>query len=252
MNYRTVSSQQIIGKVFRDFRPSETDWTAGDVLEWIGETVENIGHHTGFVKKSKTLEISDYRCKLPCDLESLHMVEYQGAPLACGSDRSGFGLVWEEKTNKTSKSSDLQFYTDIEGFTDLPNGITYNDDPYYLINPDYIQTSFRDGTVKLHYQGFNVDKDGFPLIPDEYNYREACTWNIIYHLLLRGMRHPTIQWDNALELTNQYIVKARNRAKTQSIDQAERFKRMWTRLIPPNYSHSVFFANHDSNENLSF
>lgn len=256
MTYKTVSSQEIISRVFRIFKPEETDWSFSSAFESIGDTIDDIGFHTGYRKTSKELEICDYRHKLPCDLSCIRMVEYQGNPLRLGSDETGYGLVDEPRTtniqagySRNLHASNVQQYTAIDHTVSNPE---FKDDPYYLINPDYIQTSFRQGIIKLHYNAYYLDEDGFPLVPDDYNYKQACAWGIMSNLLLGGMKHPTINYEMASDKYDYFVRRARNSAKTSSIDQKERFKATWKRLIPLENAHSVFFTSNDTPENLSF
>ena len=38
---QTISSQAVIAKVYRDFRPNNSSWTS-DAIEWIGEGIRGI------------------------------------------------------------------------------------------------------------------------------------------------------------------------------------------------------------------
>jgi len=67
MIYRTVSSAQIITKVYRDLGISRGDWEM-DAFEWIGEALEHIGAGPQLEKKEALLTLVSYKSILPSDL----------------------------------------------------------------------------------------------------------------------------------------------------------------------------------------
>ena len=72
---RTVSSAQIIAKVYRDLGISRGDWEM-DAFEWIGEALEHIGASVQLVKKEAILTLVSYRAILPSDMVRLVDVFY--------------------------------------------------------------------------------------------------------------------------------------------------------------------------------
>ena len=73
MNYKFISSKEVIGKVFRDLKPKDAGWTY-DAVEWIGEALDFIGYHGAFEKKVGEVAIADFRGEFPCDLYQLIQV----------------------------------------------------------------------------------------------------------------------------------------------------------------------------------
>jgi hypothetical protein len=71
--YKTVSSQTIIRKVFRDLRPENDDWI-DDAVEWMGEALEHIGSASQLCQKQCTLTIKDHKACLPGDLYFVNQV----------------------------------------------------------------------------------------------------------------------------------------------------------------------------------
>ena len=70
--YKTVSSQTIIRKVFRDLRPENDDWI-DDAIEWIGEALEHIGASTQLCQKQCVLDVKNHKVLLPSDLYYINM-----------------------------------------------------------------------------------------------------------------------------------------------------------------------------------
>lgn len=73
MIYNTISSNNIISKVFSDLNLKEESHRISDMREWIGEGLEKIGAYSYFNIKvtgkenEPILILSDYICKLPND-----------------------------------------------------------------------------------------------------------------------------------------------------------------------------------------
>lgn len=264
MNYKTVSSKAVIAKVFRDLKPSTDNWV-GDAVEWIGEALEFIGHHSGLVKQAQSLTISDHRALLPCELVDIIQVEYNGSHLHYGTDTTGYDLPNADRTtnaqpyNATDVTTAAVFQTQAN---EHPMGndtykqqkqikaASYGGGDYYVINPDYIQTSFQDGTIKVHYTAYPLCDDGLPRIPDNIYYKQALEWYIIRQMMMGGYTHPSINWQLADVQWKKYCVAAQNDAAYPSIDKMESFKNMWVRMVPNLNAHSDFFIGNNTQERL--
>lgn len=263
MIYKTISSQAIIQKVFRDLKPADTSWTT-DAVEWIGEALDFIGFHAGFEKRVKEVTIENFRGEIPCDLYQLMAVEYEGMPLVYGTDLTAYD---QDRTtsmtpeSNSSTSTVARFETTPGTIQNSPTGqstfkqtkTTMNrsqSSDYYVINPNYIVTSFEEGTVKLHYDGYPLDDCGFPLIPDNIYYKQALEWYIIRQMLMGGYKNENFNWQIADQQWKRYCVAAQNDAAYPSIDKMESFKNMWVRLVPNINAHSDFFMGNQTQERL--
>lgn len=100
MSYKTVSSKEIIGKVYRDFKPGNASWTY-DAIEWIGEAIGFIGYHCGLETKvtCDPIEVCNHRACFPCDMETLIGVSHKGRRLPLGTDLSK-GLIRKRGANQ--------------------------------------------------------------------------------------------------------------------------------------------------------
>ena len=52
-------------------------------------------------------------------------------------------------------------------------------DVTYSVKPGYINTTARDGYLKLSYDSVKTDQFGYVLIPDSISYIEAIYWYIV-------------------------------------------------------------------------
>lgn len=264
MIYKTISSRAVIQKVFRDLKPNDSSWT-NDAIEWIGEALDFIGFHAGFEKRVTTLEVENFRAAIPCDLYQLMAVEYEGRPLPFGTDLTAYDTnrtTLMSPNGSSGVSTVARFETTPGVVQNSPTGEStfaqtktvsdrkYSGD-YYVINPNYIVTSFEAGTIKLHYDGYPVDECGYPMVPDNIYYKQALEWYIIRQMLMGGYRNENFNWQVADQEWKKYCVAAQNDAAYPSIDKMETFKNMWVRMIPNINAHADFFMGNQTQERLN-
>ena len=65
----------------------------------------------------------------------------------------------------------------------------------YIVDCDYIKTSFASGKVCISYTAFPIDEDCFPMVPDDISYKEAMFWYIYKQMLLGGFDKPNNKID---------------------------------------------------------
>lgn len=232
---------------------SSMDWIM-DGFEWMGDAIQAIGTSAPLVKKIEDLTIESHRAKIPCDLSVLFFVEYKGRQLRMGGDFTGYGLVDKERTTKIysntlSAEGGLIYYDGSPA--DFEKVLELVDNDYYLLNPNYVQTSFESGTIRLHYAAFPLDKNQYPLIPDDFYYRKALEWYLISQLLLSGYKHPELNWQLADQKWEEFLPRAQNSMKFPDIGRMDRFKNMWQRLIPPTKLPADFFAGAEDSDRIA-
>jgi len=122
----------------------------------------------------------------------------------------------------------------------------------YIIDGDYIKTSFASGKICLSYMAFPTDEDCYPLIPDDISFKEAMFWYIYKQLLLGGFDKPTnkIDYTFADQKWQYYCTQARNSANYPDIDKYQSFMDQWVRLVPSINRHAVFFEDLNDRETL--
>ena len=181
--------KSLIAKVNRDFKPANTSWY-DDGIEWIYEGLAEIGTGVNLINKTKDFEVHHHRCAVPCDMQLHHRVIHNCKDLP----NINIGKL-RDFNNSTSQS--------------------YGHD-YYYVEGGYFKFSFEVGTVRIIYDGIDVDCDGFPTIPDSVEFFTALSWFIVYHLLLQGNTFPNISIDIADREWNKYKRRARNIATMPS------------------------------------
>ena len=264
MNYKTRSCKYIVQKVFRDLKPTDSSWTT-DAIEWIGEVLEYISVNPILERKAKELNITNFRSSLPLDLMHINQVEYNGVALPYGTDTSAHDLPNAPSTTNAQHYNHDGVAT--AAFTTNPNSTNrdYNETfyqrkhvrnsqnrtDYYVLNPNYIQTSFEEGTIKIHYSAVPVDDCGYPMVPDNVYFSEACFWYILKKMLMGGYTNPIFNYEYASNKWDEYCIKAGNDLMFPSVDKIEAMKNQWVRLIPNINFHADFFKGMgDTQENL--
>ena len=132
------------------------------------------------------------------------------------------------------------------------NEIATNKDSY-IIDCDYIKTSFPTGKICLSYMAFPVDEDCYPMVPDDISFKEALFWYVFKQLLLGGWDKPTnkINYVMAEKQWQKYCTQARNSATYPDIDKMENFMNQWVRLVPETNNWELFFEELNTRENLN-
>lgn len=265
MLYNLISTQEMLGKIFRDFRPADGSWIA-DGIEWIGEALQAMDISPLHEKKKVFMKITGHRKRLPCDLRGIRGVEYKGYRLPLGKDLTGLSLSADfPRTTQFAPSSE-SLNSIYAGTTDTitpPQSsewdgtnieIVLADVPgagdYYMIVPGFIVTNFEEGNIWLHYDAFPTDSRGLPMIPSNYLVKEAILWYVISRMLLAGYEHRKISFEEADTMWKDIKIQAMNDAMFPSIDKVAAFGKMWVRMAQNINLPDQFFMNAEDGERL--
>jgi hypothetical protein len=125
----------------------------------------------------------------------------------------------------------------------------------YIVDCDYIKTSFESGKICLSYMAFPTDEDCYPLVPDDISYMEAMFWYIYKKLLISFVAPPEtkrngINYTFADQKWKYYCTQARNAANFPDIDKYESFMNQWVRMIPSINRHDTTFEDLNTREDL--
>lgn len=146
MKYNLVSSKYIISKVYRDLDIDKQRDISSNIIEWIAEAMQLIGHHNIYEEKEVELPIIDYKAEIPCDFLELRDISMYGISLASSDDRN---------------RSDL----------------------YYYIKYPNIIFNVRNDKCKLSYYAIPTDEEGLPMVIDNMNVINAIFEYIVTKLL---------------------------------------------------------------------
>jgi len=289
--YKTTSSKVLIRKIFRDLKPSRDNWI-DDAIEWIGEALEHIGSATQLNQKQCVLTVTNHKVLLPTDLYYINQIainnsvspvaskeldtlttkvtELQDAIVAAQAESleySDTASVLHEINNRIVvlenvyfKDSNLMqplqygastFHRSMHCDDCVNENINYEDT--YIIDNDYIKTSFQSGKICLSYMAFPTDEDCYPLIPDDISFKEAMFWYVYKKILLSSpkFKNNGIDYSFAEQQWKYYCTQARNTANYPDIDRYESFMNQWVRLIPSINRHDDGFESLNTRENVN-
>lgn len=247
MIYRMISGKQIVSKVFADLNIKEGSNRIADMIEWISEAVEKIGS----VKQLKRvvsgsddapyLKINNHQASLPSDLFRLNQVAFSSS--ANGN--------WVPMKISTSSFNSWGSIRPEEDLTDLdskmrPIDTTTESGLTYSIKPGYINTSVKDGYIKLSYDAIPVDEDGYPLVPDNISYAEAVYWYVVMKLkypeYLSGKMDQG-RYHDIRRSWNFYCKQAYGDSMMPTLDEMDSIKNSWLRLMPEINEHDSFYKD---------
>jgi hypothetical protein len=115
----------------------------------------------------------------------------------------------------------------------------------YLITNNYIKTNQESGYIMMAYQAIPLDKEGFPMIPDDVSFMEAIYWYITTKLLYPQWKQGSVRdavYYDARRSWNFYCKQAYGNALMPNADQLESIKNTWLRLIPEINEHATGFS----------
>jgi hypothetical protein len=213
-NYKKDSVNRIIDSLQSSFEFSSASWKL-KAVEHIGRGLEIIGTTSAFIKKATEKQIVSGRAILPCDIEALIQIEYEGQE-----------VVINNIANFINECSNV-----------LPCH------PFMTgqINGNVLHTNIDEGYVTFHYLAIEVDDKGYPLIPDNPLVYEALEWFVMYKLLVGGHKHHSIKdWREAYSMWVDLYPQAQNDLAYPSVPKFAKFMKVWNTVTITPYELSNF------------
>ena len=288
--YKTKSSKTIIRKIFRDLKPGDDNWI-DDAIEWVGEALEHIGSATQLLQKQCVLTVADHKVLLPTDLYYINQVainnsvspvsskeldtlidkvkelkdqivaaqadglEYSSTTATLNEINSRIVVLENIYFKNTNTLQPLQygastFHRSMHCDDCVNENVNYEDT--YIVDNDYIKTSFESGKICLSYMAFPTDEDCYPLVPDDISFSEALFWYVYKKILLSkpDFKNNGVDYIFAEQQWKYYCTQARNAANYPDIDRYESYMNQWVRMIPNINRHDVGFEQLNNREDL--
>lgn len=254
MIYKYLPIQNIIEKIYRDSAsPEELDvW---DLYEWIAEALDAIGAYPQYEPLTIEISIENYRGILPCNLIAIEQVSYQGFPCYPSSGTMSIqGLNLDAVSGKSfirGTEVDTELIPQFSNTQAIsPNRHVYStNDSCIFFDTETVSSP----GLFMSYIGIKVDKDGLPLVPDNYWYREACVEYCQAKLDRIEWRKGKIP-ESVYKDTEMKWERAKNAARGQALmpdlGKMENLKNMLVRLKPNINAFSNFFSSHTYPEGL--
>lgn len=215
-----ITIKTVLDKIMR--HPMLQDISLETAVDYTIDFMRIVGVPTIFTEKVELIKVDKYRALLPCDYYKVIQIRKPG----------GRALVY---------STD-NFHMNNKG-----NSMTYK------IQGNIIYTSFEEGELELSYLAIEVDKDGYPLLPDNSSFTRALElyikkqwFTILFDL---GKIQPAV-----LQNTQQEYAWAVGDCQSEfnrlTLDQMEAFSNSWRTMLLRTNEHSSGFANNGIRQQL--
>jgi hypothetical protein len=277
--FRLVSAKSIIARVIRGAGGKIPSSLIDDIFEYIPEGIGMIQVTNSMVLTSTgdkncpgEILVKNHCACLPAGFINIEVVEDEcGNRMLEGSDVTDFTrpttLQHQKPSDKTRVSVfevDPSTYQTSNGVPATKPGTSiplYGEDivpvssptnvrAYYRISGNHIQTSFECGYIKIHYWALPVDSEGYPLIPENENFKQALEWHIIRRLIGAGYEHKVFSYQFADQQFEIFAARAMSEVSFPSTDSMARLHHATVRLIPPSTFHEDFGIGYEQQEIL--
>jgi len=120
----------------------------------------------------------------------------------------------------------------------------------YKVQGNMIQTSMECMFIKLHYLSLPTDEEGFLMVPDVEEYKQALGFYVLRQLVGAGCKHPIWNgppgWQFFDAQWEKYAARALGKIKYPTIDRMEKLRTGFAeRLIPSREAYDDFFSGQE-------
>lgn len=237
---KTTSIKHVLMRVLRTARDLNTTYYT-DCYEWIAQGLAQLYTPTVLLVKSKVLSVKNHVANLPCDFIEVIAVEYCGQRLLMGSDVTAY-----QNGDTTNINRDYSEHAPFEydSLSGLPYRATTQKAEYYREVLDVLQFSFQTGEITLHYRALQVDDEGYPLIPDVEELKNALFYYTLMCLTEAGWESKVFNPEYCRDLfENVYAPRAINKLNPFTEEHAQRMLNAMVRFTLPQHIYEDFGKN---------
>lgn len=185
--------------------------------------IQIVGVPNEFEEKTALINIENYRGCLPCDYYDMMQVrtykEGEHYPRVFRYASDSFHYSNKKENNESLNNWDLT----------------------YKLQNNAIYTSIKEGVIEIAYHAIKVDKEGYPMIPDNSSFIQALELYIkkkVFTILFdQGKISPAVLQNTQQEYA-WYVGQAQRDLTMPTIDQMESISNMWCQLLQRNNEHS--------------
>jgi hypothetical protein len=262
MIYKSTTIDEVIGRVIRNTRIQDSSYIS-DMGEWIPEAMGLMQTKVELEPAYEDVQVNFHMGKLPCGLRWIRAVEWNGYRIPENNSSKQAGSSKYRNSNVALASTDgfVTVPTAINGQSDgiatklygyelcglsscsvnACNRLSLHNKVWYQIEMDYLQFSVPDALVRVHYVRIPLDQNGFPLIPDEENYKQALYFYTRKMMLGAGYEDKAYTMNQLDVEFEKYAARAMGKIRYPSVDSMDMKVERMTRLVPdPNYFNSFF------------
>lgn len=214
-----VSSKNVLNKLYRDLGLN-TEINEAHVIEWIAEVLEKIGTYSQYKQMKECLEVVNGIAKLPTNFYKISDLRFNNEQLSWANNDSYSEYACSACTIKKCCAR-YTFY--ISGGNIITN----------LKETDINREG--DSALCISYLGVPIDSEGYPLVPDDVYFLEACSKYVTYMLDYREWRKGNLADKVINKSETDYlwaVGAAKGSGNTPNAAKLENIKNVWVRLIP--------------------
>ena len=254
-----ISIQTMIAKIIRDCRLKDATF-AEDMLEWIPSAMGELQTNLTLSPTSELVQVIFHKAPMPNGLQAILSVTHGGHRMAYANPDQDINYAKIQQGNVMPGSVFLSQNKDTENVMDLESASILNSSYmestlqpvdnagqggqyWYRDLPDCIETSLSNGMIRVNFMQIPMDEEGFPLIPDNENYKEAIYYKIRQKLIEAGYPDSVLKWEVCMQLFEKYAGRALGEIRYPSTDRIEAMNRTLTRLLPPSNYYENFSDN---------
>lgn len=218
----STSIKEVIARIIRTTRVQDTLYIS-NLDEWIPEAMGILKTRAVLANRWQDIDIEFHKGKTPIDCKKIKAVEWNhhrlkksnqaqtvGIPLSSYNNKSpaplgttnGFEYVpqfYDTPVHANKQENSIIFTQDlISTSVDQCNNFPCHDHHWYDTELDYILTSIPNGKLRIHYRAIPVDEDGFPLIPDNEDYKMAVYFYCRAQMIAAGWEDKIFNYDKIM------------------------------------------------------
>lgn len=236
-----ISSLAIFEAIARDADYDNISY--GDAVEWIWEVIELLGIPMYYMDDLCEIDITDYKGILPSDMHSIIQVRdfYSKVPLSQTTN-----LFYRSDTETPSQMQAIMLVDggyeplDTTELSSRARQLQYS----YKVQDKVIYTEYQTAKLELAYSKFPIDKNGFPMIPDDAKFMRAVKAFIIMKLDYKQWRKQLISEAIYRDSEQNYYyaaASAQSKANTPDVATMETIRRFSSLLVSDNTQFNKSF-----------
>lgn len=181
--------------------------------EWLDQAMRSMRTRMELVKDKENITVEGHKGYYPVGMISIDAMEYKGERLRKGSDIT---CLTDQTTryHKAGNRKQTSFYIGTrkgaswKGDDIVPSSREGHGTEYYVPYATLFHTSFEEGTVSMHFSKVECDKDGFPLVPDNNDYLQACVYYMIMMAVQSGAYQHGVPYSEIYRLYDMHMTRA--------------------------------------------
>lgn len=253
-----VTSGQVMARIIKNTRLSD-DTYLEDIPDWIGEAILKLKTRYSLELKCATLEVKMCQVKMPCGVEALAAVLFEGkrilpsasdGPLlsVAGSqgttslDNPYYSILYAPCTPQNLDETSVNNWPEYVKSSALVENCEVSPSIRYRINYNKLEIGANYGTVTLYYWSIPKDEIGFPMIPDHEDFKTAIYWYVRSMMIGAGYPDKVFNFQYCDQKWEEYANRALNDITYPTVDQVEESLILNNRLVDNGTGWSEFFT----------